>query len=299
VIWDRVGNNALPACLRASSPADRRVSTLLDALQAKEMRFWNRFDHAGAVLLRGFDIESVESFSAVVSAITPATRHYSGGDARRHRVGDFVYTANDAAGWRAISPHNEMGYSRAHPDVLFFYCAVAAASGGETPLTDGRQLVRYLDPAIVDRFRASPVVYVSNLPVVPGGVESAKTWQATFETTLREHVEAILDERNATWSWSDDGTLHIEETVPAIVRNRFTEEEAFFCQADRWHASQYRDGTREDVLRIPAAVRYHHCRFASGAEMIEDDLVAISAAKQELSVKFTWQRSDVLCVDNR
>lgn len=293
-----LNTQGLPLCL---SPADSsaRLSDLIEFITLHRHDMRKRLARAGALLLRGFEVCSVEDFGAVVAAFVSESARYFGGDARRTLVSAFVYTANDTTHAGAISPHNEMGYSRAWPEVLFFYCRTAPVTGGETPLTDGRTLLRNLSPQLLEQFRAADVVYIQNLPDIDNsGVECAKSWSKTFETEDRGVVDRILAARRATWWWTRKNSLHLEETVPPFTVSSITGEEAFFCQANRWHISHLVGNERVEVSRIPPLERYHHCVFSNGTEMSEDLLTEMARKKNELTVRFAWNSGDILLVEN-
>ena len=159
------------------------VSDLVHYLVANRKRFRLQLAEAGALLLRGTGVASIDDFEKVLASLTTKLFRYWG-DAPRTRLSDFVYTANDVGGHRSISPHNELGYSRSYPELLFFYCRNSADHGGATTLVDGRQVLKLLDQELVSRFRREDVVYIQNLPSRRDhGVRGAKTWQETFRDT--------------------------------------------------------------------------------------------------------------------
>jgi len=232
--WRDVNLRRFPQCMRPASTRYARMAALVNVITMHRHQLRKRLASAGAILLRDYEVRSVEDFAVVVETLLTKPARYFGGDARRTLVSDFVYTANDKACTRTISPHNEMGYSRGFPEVVLFYCKTAAATGGETPLTDGRSLLGNLNRRLLAEFRAADVVYIQNLPDVDNsGVECAKSWRKTFETEDRGAIDSILAGRGAKWWWTAKESLHIEETVPAFAVNSTTGDEAFFCQADR------------------------------------------------------------------
>jgi alpha-ketoglutarate-dependent taurine dioxygenase len=292
-------SNLLPTLCDLSREASiTSVSDLVHYLVANRKRFRLQLAEAGALLLRGTWVASIDDFEKVLASLTTKLFRYSG-DAPRTRLSDFVYTANDVAGHRSISPHNELGYSRSYPELLFFYCRNSADHGGATPLVDGRQVLKLLDQELVSRFRSEDVVYIQNLPSRRDhGVRGAKTWQETFETERRSAVDEMLQERGAAWDWTNGEVLHVEEHVPSVLWNPYSRQEALFCQADRWHASQVEGPDREEIEAIPPDERYHHSRFSRSGDFRETDLTAIRLAKLNSINRFGWLPGDILCIDN-
>jgi len=297
--WEYLNDECLPICMMPSAFDTKKFDNLESYLRLNRSSFRMKVASSGAVLLRGFDINSPDDFAKIVLAIASKPLRYSGGDARRSSINDYVYTANDARESLKISPHNEMGYSRDFPELVFFYCKIAPITGGETPLTDGRKVLQTLSTDLISTLSERKIRYIQNLPFKKDfGVQWAKNWCDTFETSDQNTINKILNGRNAKWHWKADNSLHLEEIVPAILVDKYLNQQTFFCQADRWHASQIVNDDRHQILKIPENDRYHHCRFSDGTNILESHLHEMGKAKKELAARFQWKEGDILCVDN-
>lgn len=297
--WTRLNDAELPMCLEAPSSSSRPIVELLEYIAANRGTLQLKLAECGALLFRGFNVKTEQEFASIVRRFCSRTLSYAGGDAWRTKVTPDTYTANNAPGRRVISQHNELGYSNGFPDLVFFFCKTAATKGGATPLSDGRQLLTRLAPETLQALTENGVTYIQNFPGVEDlSLESAKTWQSTFETNDPACVDALLRSRSATFSWGPDHSLHVEETVSAIRTSALSSRRALFCQADRWHAALWDEPIRSAVLARRPELRYHHCRFGSGQEIAHSMLIELRDLKAASAIRFQWRAGDILCIDN-
>ncbi|MGH9826113.1 MAG: TauD/TfdA family dioxygenase, partial [Blastocatellia bacterium] len=158
----------------------------------------------GAILFRGFEVESPAAFERFARSVTPDLVDYIEGSSPRIRLKDKVYSSTEYPPEFFISLHNELSYAHKWPGRLFFYCALAPLQGGETVIADCRQVVPLLHPIIVDKFERKGVRYVRRLH---GGRGPGLSWQSVFETTDRAAVEAYCTEGAIEFEWCGDGSL--------------------------------------------------------------------------------------------
>src|SRR5262245_46722860 len=105
----------------------------------------------GAILFRGFDLNSVGDFESVALAIC-SDLFGDYGDLPRQGVSDKVYESTPYPHDRPILFHNESSHMHQWPMKQWFFCVQAAAQGGETPIVDCRKVHQRLDPAILEPF---------------------------------------------------------------------------------------------------------------------------------------------------
>ncbi|HTZ80075.1 MAG TPA: TauD/TfdA family dioxygenase [Stellaceae bacterium] len=290
-------DHSLPCILEPETPARATPAALADWIETERMELRRRLDRHGAVLFRGFGLSGPGDFLHLAQTITVTPlMPYSGGDAPRGRVHDLIYNSTDAPPEVEILAHNEKSYSAAYPRTIMFYCDRARMAGGATPLADGRRILARLAPATAEAFRARGVTYIQNLH---GGEGPGKSWFVTYESQDRAAVEAYLRKIGARFHWKDDGSLHVEETLKAVVHHPETKDEVLFTQAYYWHHSMYDAETRTAML---ANAReddlYHHARFGDGTAIGDDMLAELRATIRAETVEFPWQVGDLLVVDN-
>ena len=289
----------LPLVLQPESAAEAPLPALLDWLEARRGHWRPLLHKHGGILLRGFAVEGPADFHAVAErAVWPGTlAPYLGGDAPRGRVQGLVYNSTETPADQPIPAHNEKSYSADHPATILFYCEREPTARGETPLADGRRLLRRLSPATLEAFRAG-VTYIQNLrDESVAGV--GRSWQSAFETADKAAVEARLRALGAGFRWRADGGLYMEETTAALRRHPASGEAVFFSQADQWHCSTLDPVTRAAALAEQGEYDLNHAaRFGDGRPMLGPELDELRAAIVAECVAFPWRRGDVLLLDN-
>lgn len=267
-----------------------------DYLAAEKDSILRDISKVGGLLFRGFDIEDKFAFEKAVQRLQPHLREYVGGDSPRENVGGRVYTSTSFPKTEEIAMHNEMSYTNGYPQYIFFYCEIKPDEGGETPIADGRQILKNLPSELIERFKSKKLKYIMNLH---DGLGLGKSWKEAYGVSTAEEVEKLLDRPHVSYKWKDNGLLQVEEIVDPIITHPETGAEVFFSQADQWHPS----GLKEEVLTALREIMseddfYHHCRYGDGSEIAEDDLKLIKKVVDQQRVFFTWEKGDLLMLDN-
>lgn len=86
----------------------------------------------GALLFRGFAVQSLSDFEAFVKLLTPELLDYEFGSTPRSHLQGRIYTSTEYPAHQHIPLHNEQAYTIEWPLKIWFYCAQAAAEGGNT-----------------------------------------------------------------------------------------------------------------------------------------------------------------------
>ena len=290
-------DHPLPCVLEPASPAAATPDALVDWIETERADLTRRLHRHGAVLFRGFGLAGPEDFLRLAQTVVATSlMPYSGGDAPRGRVHDLIYNSTDAPPEVEILAHNEKSYSAAYPRTIMFYCDHARMTGGATPLADGRRILARLDPAIADAFRRRGITYIQNLH---DGEGDGKSWYATYESRDRAEVEGFLRRIGASFHWKEDGSLHVEEHLDAVIRHPETKDEVLFNQAYYWHLSLYDAATRAEMLATRREEDcYHHARFRDGGTIPDEWVEALRTAIRAETVEFPWQVGDLLVLDN-
>jgi len=259
----------------------------------------------GVVLIRGFDIATPAAFRAFCEALRSDLKTYTGGDSPRTEVEDKVYTSTEYDAGLEVLLHNELSYAGWSPDRVSFGCIVAAETGGETQIADGRAIYRAIDPAIRDRFEDLGITYLQHLWDADGKPGVGKSWQETFGSRDRGFVERYLETSNMEYEWTDYG-LRTRAHHPAVLVHPVTGEKCWHNQADQWHRDidsvKVSFGDKDDPRFAPEtsgeASLGNHVVHGDGSEIDPADLYAIRAASRGCEVLFPWQPGDVMAIDN-
>lgn len=246
-----------------------------------------------AVYFRGFGI-TADSYDGAADLLLANRLAYVHGNSPRTKVGRNLYTSTEYPAEFEISMHNEMSYAHTWPSRILFFCDVAAATGGATPLVDGRLWLESIDPEIRAAF-APGVRYTQNLH---DGMGFGKSWQATFETEDRSEVEAFLDGAEAEWSWQPDGTLRVTQLRRATLEHPVTGTEVWFNQADQWHIAGLGDDAAALAELIPEDELPQNAFFADGSPIPAEYITHVQEIGMKTAVDVAWEVGDLLLVDN-
>ncbi|MDB5368362.1 MAG: taurine catabolism dioxygenase TauD, TfdA family protein [Rhodospirillales bacterium] len=268
------------------------VATLPDFAVANRALLEAQLLQHGALLLRGFDADQ-DSFAEFVDALGADRLDYVYRSTPRTSVGDRVFTATIYPADLEIPLHCENAYQRDWPTRLAFHCAIAAASGGATPLADMLRVTERIGADRMARFAARGVRYVRNYaPNVD------LPWQTVFQTDDRAEVDAYCTAHAIDARWDGD-RLQTSQACQATARHPVSGREIWFNQAHLFHVSSLGDEQARAMLDLFGESSLpRHAVHADGGAIDADDLAAIRAAFAAEIQRFTWQRGDVLLLDN-
>jgi len=252
----------------------------------------------GGILFRGFPIADAATFEEFINTFGDRMLSYKQGNSPRSKVHNQVYVSTEFPAHHQIGLHNELAYTNHPPRKIFFFCQYPSLEGGETPIVDSRRIYQILDPKIRDRLIEKKVCYVQNMPNDRSFGVLGKSWQAQFETTDREVVESYLNEENIQFCWKEDGTLQTRLVGAAAITHPETGEMAWHAQAHTLHYSSF--GAALEAMRrlvgeenLPVNTYY-----GDGSAIDPADVKMMSELHFNQSTQFTWQKGDVLMLDN-
>jgi alpha-ketoglutarate-dependent taurine dioxygenase len=255
----------------------------LDALLIKEK----------GLVFRGFHVTE-DTLGEVMDHLLPNRLAYVHGNSPRTKVGKNVYTSTEYPPEYTISMHNELSYAHQWPSRLLFFCAVAAETGGATPVVDARLWLESLDPEVREAFSGG-VRYTQNLH---DGYGLGKSWQDTFETDDKAVVEEFLGNAGATWEWKR-GNLRVSQVRPATLKHPVTGDEVWFNQSDQWHPATLGDETAAELAKVlPVEDFPQWVSFADGTPIPEEYVIQVRDRGLEAAVDVDWRVGDLLLIDN-
>ncbi|MCA9175519.1 MAG: TauD/TfdA family dioxygenase [Planctomycetales bacterium] len=265
--------------------AERREQLLAEATQH------------GAVLFRGFPVNTAEDFDGFISALELPNFPYQQSLSNAVRVNrtERVFTANEAPPEVNIFLHHEMAQTPIFPHYIMFFCEQPAETGGATPICRSDVLLERLaeqQPQFVADCLAKGLRYTNVMPSSNDPQSGmGRSWQSTLGVTTREAAEQRLAELGYQGEWIEGGCLRATTPVlPAIreVGEATGERRTFFNQLIAAFKG-WRD-TRND----PSKAICH----GDGTPL---ERVAVEQAcdlADELSFDVPWQRGDVALLDN-
>ncbi len=164
----------------------------------------------GAVLLRGFRKPGVSGFYTFARSFGHELVSYEFASTPRRKIAVGVYSSTEYPAHQWIPQHNEQAYTRHWPMKIWFYCDVAAAQGGQTPVMDSREVYRRVPARIRDLLTTKGLMYVRNY-----GNGLDLPWEEVFQTKDRAAVEQFCRGHDISWEWLDDGRLRNSPNLPS------------------------------------------------------------------------------------
>jgi len=294
------GNQVRAHCL---NPDDEFIYVVEPALKHVDLVVWasvnkdlieSKLYKHGAVLFRGFDVNNSKQFAAFVAVASDHTMEYRERSSPRSQVGDKVYTSTDYPPDQTIFPHNEHSYSLTFPLKLFFYCDLPAPEGGETPLADTRKVLQSISTETRARFAEKKWMYVRNF-----GDGFGLSWQTVYQTTDKSVVERYCLNSRIEFEWKDDNRLRTRQVREAMLKHPHTEELTWFNHVTFFHISTLEPGLRDAIKADFDEKDYPNNTYYGDGSPIEPEVLdELREAYRQHLTAFTWQRGDIVLIDN-
>lgn len=306
---------------------DNSKGALLKWMKKEETFIKKHFYENGAILFRGFEINTPKDFEELALQVDPNLKNDYYGTSPRNIVKDtsYVFTASELPGHYPIMQHCEMSYVPQPPISLFFYCHVEPEYGGETPVCNFRKVYAEINPKIREEFDRKGVMTVRNY----SGLESSskfnlfelKKWNEIFLTSDKKEVEKQCKEQHIEFEWMPNDHLRLIHRTPASIKNPVTSEPAWFnhlqvfhptaaaIEYEYIHARQKRSKTVFWKLFLKTMVAYKqrftapmdqsmNVLFGDGSPIPESYVAHVEEVIWKNLVIFPWKKNDVLAIDN-
>lgn len=271
------------------------LQSLLSFYQKHQNEIESALQNKGGVLFRGFNIHAVSEFNNLAKCVAPTLMEYVYRSTPRTKLGGNIYTATEYPPARTIPLHNEFSYALKWPAKIMFFCVIAPSDGGETPVADSRKVLSYIDKDILDKFKSKKVMYVRNYT---SGIDLS--WQEVFQTSIKEEVNSFCAENGIEVQWRDGSPeLTTRQICQATTIHPVTKEEVWFNQAHLFHISSLPKSDRQAILNeLGYENLTRNAFYGDGTEIEEESLDSIKKAYEKAQIKFKWQQSDVMLLDN-
>jgi alpha-ketoglutarate-dependent taurine dioxygenase len=252
---------------------------------------------AGAILFRGFGVNTPSAFARVTRSVSPHLLESMEENVPRSKLSAGVYTSTEYPAEYTLSMHSEYSYSNRWPGKLFFGCITAAQQGGETPIADNRVVLRKLGSSIVEEFEQKKVKYLRNLH---NGQGFGLSWQTAFQTQEKTVVEDYCRKASVEYEWKNNDGLRLSQILAGIITHPKTGERVWFNQAPQFHPSDYPEEIYQSLLAVYKDDEElpQNVRFGDDTVMDPAVLGKIRSTMQEEAVAFLWQEGDLLMLDN-
>lgn len=253
---------------------------------------------SGAILFRGFPVDSAETFDAFSNAFAYPNFTYkeSLSNAVRINFTKRVFTANEAPKDVEIYLHHEMAQTPISPSKVFFFCKSAADKGGATPLCRSDMLFAELAkkaPDLAQNFADKGLKYTSHMPAEDDHKSGqGRSWKSTLSVESKQQAEHKLAELGYSWSWMEDSSLKATTPVlPAVVDLGGADGKnvkVFYNQLIAAYMGW--KGVKEN----PASA----ITFGDGSHIPIAALELVASLAAQFTFDLPWQDGDVALVDN-
>ena len=286
----RVAELALPVVFQ---PEFEGVDLVAWADQNREL-IDARLRQHGALLFRGFNTRSLQSFEQFTTTIAPSLMSYGERSSPRHALSGNIYTSTDHPADQHILLHNEQSYTLNWPMKIWFFCVRPARQGGRTPIADSRRIYARLSSRVVEKFVAQQVMYVRNY-----GDGLGLSWREAFQTDDRAVVEEHCRADAIEFEWKDGDRLRTRQVRPAVRQHPRTGETVWFNHAVFFNVQSLEQAARESLRAGVADWDLPFNTFYGDGTEIEPAVVEefYDAYRQE-QVAFDWELGDILMLDN-
>jgi alpha-ketoglutarate-dependent taurine dioxygenase len=284
---------AFPFALACRS-SDATLPEVAKWIEASREELVINVEQHGAILFRGFPLQTAEDFDAFIVAFGFENFPYEQSLSNAVRVNrtDRVFTANEAPPDVNIYLHHEMAQTPIYPSKLFFFCEKAAENGGSTPICRSDVLYERLCEERPEFARSCEVEGLRYTNVMPPQSDLAsgmgRSWQSTFSVEAREEAEERLKGLAYSWEWLPDGCLRATTPTLPAVRQIDSSRKSFFNQLIAAFQG-WRDSRNDPSKSIT---------FGDGSPLDPADVAVAVRLADELTFEIPWQTGDVALVDN-
>ncbi|MDV9193279.1 TauD/TfdA family dioxygenase [Streptomyces sp. SR27] len=249
---------------------------------------------SGAVLLRGLPVTDAADFARARDALIRERAGYKEKATPRTDFGEGVFSSTDLPAVQPIRLHNENSYTLDFPGVLLFGCVTAPAEGGATTVGDMREALRLLPPELAERFARAGWLLVRNYSELAG-----LPWYKTFATEDRSVAEAYCRENTVGYEWLDDDSMRTTQRRSAIVTHPVTGEKVWFNHFAFWNSRTLDEDVREVLLDTYGEDGLPFSTYlGDGTALTDAEVDTINDVYDRVTVRETWQRGDLMLVDN-
>ena len=150
-----------------------------------------------------------------------------------------------------------------------------------------------LPKSVREKFEQKGVMYVRNYSTLD------LPWSVVFQTEDKSQVEDYCKANELNYEWLENNGLRTSQVNPATAVHPHTGEKVWFNQSHLFHVSSLGKDIAETLLAslgeesIP-----RNSYYGDGSPIELEALELIRAAYEQTKVKFAWQKTDLLLLDN-
>ncbi len=283
-----------------------------------------KLTESGAVLFRGFDIQSPNDFESVAKTIDSDLKDDYLGTSPRDKKTDFVFSASELPPHYPIMQHCEMSFLPSAPRRLFFYCNIEPEYGGETPICDFRKVYKDLDAKVKEEFERKGVKHIRNYSSPDDKSKNGfqlKNWSEMFLTKDKSVIEKKCVDNDIICEWKDNDGLRLINKNDGIKTHPKTGEKVWFNHTQVFHVSAaaeeyhriHKRQKRWETFKYSMLLElmtWHkkatknpndqsmHVTFGDDSPIPDQYVEHIQDIIWKNMVIQSWKKGDIICLDN-
>jgi len=245
----------------------------------------------GAILCRGFGINTVERFQSLMDNFSEDLLEYKLRSSPRFALTDNVYVSTTYPEDQSINMHSESSYAPDHPAKITFCCIVEPTFRGETPIADNRMVLSFLSKQLRQKFSEKGILYRRNLNGLLG-----LSWEEVFQSNDRKYVEEECVKNGMNFEWVNKNELVLTWAKKAIWKHPITNEQVWFNHG--LFFNKYMQ--HQDILKSVSSDEElpNNTFFGDGTKISENEIEELKLAYKKSTIEFKWKKGDVLFLDN-
>ncbi|MBL7663694.1 MAG: TauD/TfdA family dioxygenase [Bacteriovoracaceae bacterium] len=213
---------------------------LAEYLKNHEAEVQTLLQKEGAILFRGFKIETPKEFQTLAKVYSPnlAADYYGTSPRTKIEEADEVFTASEIPAFFPMLQHCEMSFLKNNPNLIYFYCQQPPRKGGETPICDFREVYRQMKPEIREKFETKKLKTIRQYHKVRKGLYNPfelKPWSEMFATTKRDEIEDICKKIDLQVEWGENEQLKLITYNEAFLKHPKTDDIIWHNHAQVFH----------------------------------------------------------------
>jgi hypothetical protein len=293
IIETYITNSSLPLVLTSNDP----FLSITDWLTENKEYFESQLCKYGAILFRGFGVDTLEKFQNFMNCFENKPLPYMFRSSPRKEIENNVkniYHSTIYPKHQSIIQHNESSYSRVWGMKIVFCCMRKADSGGETPLCDSRKILNDIPFELKMKFKSKGVKYLRNLFPQLG-----LSWQEVFQTKIKKEMIEICNKNKIHYEFISEEMVSISWIKPAIYQHPYTKEEIWFNHALLFNKfSLYEIAGLSENDQMPDDLITQDTFYGDGTKISYQEYQTVKNAFKKNTVAFPYENGDVLVLDN-
>lgn len=306
---------SLPLIIEHSSLGT--IKNLQTYLNQNNSAFKEKLVKYGAVLFRGFQCNSTDSFSQAVQACSLGSNYaYDFCEVPRTKLSENIYSSVEIPPDFNLELHNEKSHDQNFPTHVFFSCIEKAREGGLTPLANAHNIWLSLPKNLQEKLQSKDIKYRKFF--FGNGVQGKQlqtlipnfnllTWMHKFNSDDKPTVEKKLQDLGYDYQWTEDDNLITEYILPAYRIHPVSGKSVWFNQSN--HLNLYNNNINrfyKTIIKDLNAQKLFLSRehspfmasFGDGQDFSEHESNVIQNVINQNTVTTPWQPGDFMILDN-